>query len=337
MNPNDELMRRLAAANPVTSEQVRGRATSPDARQVYRRIVSEDDPAESKRGVSRKTWGRSLGRIAAASLVLVILIVAPSLLEGDSGSAAAHALDAAADVAAAQPFIPSVAAYVYAKSMTAAPVTSLGADGKPWTVIVRSTQEEWVAPNGSGRVKTGPTRFSFLGQRDRDSWLAAGSPKVGNKATDRSFGVGNLGYEDVAALPTDVHDLAALLRVRAQIADDPDVQMLIIIGNLLRRTDAPPQLRASLYRVAAAIPDVELLGRVTDEAGRPGLAVGITSDATGWLERTELIFDPATSRLLDERTELLERVGWIDADPPVVIAYSAYVAAGTVDSTSERP
>jgi hypothetical protein len=337
MNPNDELLERLAAANPVTSEQVRGRADSPAAMKVYRRIVSEEVPAQSQQGISRKTWGLSLGRISAASLILVLLIVAPSLIEGDSGSAAAQALDAAADVAAAQPFIPSVEAYVYAKSMTAAPVTSLGTNGEPWTVIARSTQEEWVAPDGSGRVTTGPTRLYFLGQRDRDLWLAAGSPKVGNKASDRSFGGGDLGYGDVAALPTDVHDLAALLRVRAQIADDPDVQMLVIIGDLLRRTDAPPQLRASLYRVAAAIPGVELLGRVTDAAGRPGLAVGITSDATGWLERTELVFDPATSRLLGERTELLERVDWIDASPPVVIAYSVYVAAGTVDSTSERP
>lgn len=337
MNPDDELMQRLAAANPVTSEQVRGRAASPAARKLHRAIVSEEVSPESQRGGAPKTWSRAIGRIVAASLIVVLLILAPYLLEGNSGSAAAHVLDAAADVAAAQPFTPSAEGYVYARSITAAPFTSIGENGKPWTVIARSTQEEWVAPDGSGRVRTGLAVLSFVGQSDQAAWEAAGSPKPGTKASDRSFGIGELAYEDVAALPTDVHDLAALLRGRAQIADQPDIEMLVIIGNLLRRTDASPQLRASLYRVAAAIPGVELLGRVTDEAGRPGVAVGIVSDSTGWLERTELIFDPATSRLLGERTELLERVNWIDADPPVVIEYAVYVAAGTVDSPSERP
>lgn len=54
---------------------------------------------------------------------------------------------------------------------------------------------------------------------------------------------------------------------------------------------------------------------MTDPAGRNGTAVARTSDDAGFLERSELVFDPDTSELLAEREVLLERVDWVDAEP----------------------
>lgn len=41
--------------------------------------------------------------------------------------------------------------------------------------------------------------------------------------------------------------------------------------------------------------------------------------------------------MLAEREVLLERVGWLDADPPEVIGHAVYLESGVVDSTKERP
>jgi hypothetical protein len=113
--------------------------------------------------------------------------------------------------------------------------------------------------------------------------------------------------------------------------------MLVLVGDLLHETVAPPEFRAALFRVAARIPGVELVGKVTDPAGRPGLAVARTSADSGYLKRDEMIFDPHTSELLAESEVLLERVDWLSARPRTVIGYSVYLKSGIVGSTTQRP
>lgn len=174
-----------------------------------------------------------------------------------------------------------------------------------------------------------------MGERDRARWEAAGRPDLGGgETTDETFGPGGLHYEDLASLPTDPDELSQVIRARAEQTDVPvEAEMLVIVGDLLRETAAPPDLRGALYRVAARIPGVELVGEVTDPAGRRGVAVAVTSDYSGARTRKELIFDPETSDLLAEQEVLLERVQWLDADPPAVIGYAVYLESGTVDST----
>ena len=71
-----------------------------------------------------------------------------------------------------------------------------------------------------------------------------------------------------------------------------------IVGELLREAPTPPALRAALYRVAARIPGVELVGAVRDEQGRRGIAVALPEET----ERNELVFDPRSAALLGERS-----------------------------------
>ncbi len=100
---------------------------------------------------------------------------------------------------------------------------------------------------------------------------------------------------------------------------------------MLRQQSAPPTVRAALYKVAAGIPGVELLGPVQDRAGRPGVAVAMTSGYTGLRQRHVLILDEKTSALLAEETVLLDAARWMDAKPPFVIGYATYLEAAVVE------
>jgi len=67
---------------------------------------------------------------------------------------------------------------------------------------------------------------------------------------------------------------------------------------MLRESDAPPAIRAALYRAVALIPHVQLLGMRTDPAGQTGLAVDFPYPSGK--PQSVLIFDQRTVKLLGE-------------------------------------
>ena len=104
---------------------------------------------------------------------------------------------------------------------------------------------------------------------------------------------------------------------------------------MLRETYASPELRAALFQIASGLPGVELIGDVTDEEGRPGVAVGYPSDGL----RHDLIFDPNTSVLLGERTVVTDPSSSEEAQHlrvGDVIGWAVYLSSGVVDSTTDR-
>jgi hypothetical protein len=262
-------------------------------------------------------------------------------------------LYAAARVAEQQPVTPMPAhGYRYSKSEGSRRVyydaCSVGLamecpapppDDWAFSVLVPYVRELWLAPDGSGRLLEKTRAPRFLGPEDRAEWEGAGTPRLDSSGRyDESFGPDGLHYQDFSEYSTDPDKLYDQIRGKAVgYGPSTDAEMLVLVGDLLRETMAPPDLRAALFSVAARIPGVELVGEVTDPAGREGTAVARTSDDVGFLERTELVFDPHTSELLAEREVLLERVDWIDAEPGTVIGYAVYLDSGIVDSTSERP
>lgn len=84
-------------------------------------------------------------------------------------------------------------------------------------------------------------------------------------------------WDELYALPTDPDALEADLRGRTSADDgkarDPDARLFVNVGDLLRESPASPALRKALWEVAARIPGVTLVGTVTDDAGRQGVAV----------------------------------------------------------------
>ncbi len=288
--------------------------------------------------------------LVPAVVVPLVVVLALGIVPFGSrpDPAAAAALSAVAGVAAALPAAPADG-YRHTKSEGAWLVGEGGWPDRPngiWA-LVPVTRELWVKPDGSGRLIETRGEPIWFGPADKAAWVASGSPLPSPEHTDVRFvatppGVapgtpqvwpGSLmGHQDVEALPTDPAALRQVIDQRAAAGGgSTDYERFTIVGDLLRETVAAPQVRAALYRVAAGLGGVQLIGSVTDRAGRTGTAVAMTSaESSRGLERRVLIFDPRTSVLLEEQDTLLHRVDWLDADPPIVIGYATYLVSDIV-------
>ena len=195
----------------------------------------------------------------------------------------------------------------------------------------------WVAEDGSGRLRSSYEHWRFVGPRDVARWEAAGSPDLPSGVSDNTFPAGTLPYVDTTSLPTRVSRLEGVLRKEVESRDVPeDVAVFLRVGELLSRNDAPPPLRAALYRVTSRLPGVALVGDRTDPNGRSGIAVGMTYGFSGARIQVLMIFDEETSALLSQERFLLERAAWIDAAPGTRISYVTYLASERVDSVQEE-
>lgn len=236
------------------------------------------------------------------------------------------------------------------------------------TVLTRFRREAWLGPDGEGRIRheqIAPPEF--LDESDRQRWIDAGRPPLETgtdidqpvvpyagddaPAEPYPFGSARLSYDELDALPTDAARLAE--RLRAFIPDNHctnrpsqttpcapgDTQMALfqMIGGLLRETPVSPDLRAALYRVAAAIPGIRLANQHGDAGGRTGVAVSLANPH----ERRTLVFDPDTAALLAERTVTLRAKRAPDAHGSLIPARTdteiTYLSSGPVDSTHARP
>ena len=138
------------------------------------------------------------------------------------------------------------------------------------------------------------------GSADLARALARQSPSSSVKC-----GTGNLDnatYRLLQSLPTDPRTLLNLIYTFDQTNGEgqalgSDGEAFVTIGDLIRETIVPPSTAAALYRAAALIPGVTLIGRVTNVEGQPGIAIAWTSSQ----DRYEWIFDPATLQYVGER------------------------------------
>ncbi len=289
-------------------------------------------------------------RLIPAVMVPLVVVLALGVvpLGNRPDPAAAVALTAVADVAAALPAAP-LDGYRHTKSEGAWLVGEGGWPDHPngnWA-LVPVTRELWVKPDGSGRLIETRGEPIWFGPADKAAWVASGLPLPSPEHTDVRFvptppgtdpsrpqvWPGSLtGHQDVDALPTDPSALRQLIDQRAAVnGNSADYERFTTIGDLLRETVAAPKVRAALYQVAAGLSGVELIGSVTDRAGRTGTAVAMTNAGSSrGLERRVLIFDPSTSMLLEEQDVLLHKVDWLDADPPMVIGYATYLVSDIV-------
>jgi hypothetical protein len=111
------------------------------------------------------------------------------------------------------------------------------------------------------------------------------------------------------------------------------------VGDFLRETDAPPKIRAAIYRAAALIPGIRLLGSVRDHDGRRGLGIAYTSHRS----TSELIFDRQSGELLGEQATgrlgywavyLRERlVNQLPSPPPAPLTPACVAGAGRARQT----
>jgi hypothetical protein len=278
--------------------------------------------------------GAATRRLGAALLFAIVILVAGVLMPNREQGAAAAVLNELAAVAALQPAPLPVGASGYRYTKTDEMFLNMIFDatpGDPLAALVPKTRSLWIAADGSGRIREITGAPIYLNERSRSGWDAAGLRGV-LLAFNEDFGPQQLSFDDLSGLPTDPAVLAGVIRERAQRTDPPlPDAMFVTIGDMLRQQSAPPAVRAALYKVAAGIPGVELVGPVHDRAGRPGVAVAMTSTYSGLKQRNVLIFDERTSALLAEETVLLEAAKWMDARPPLVIGYATYLEAAIVE------
>lgn len=334
MNESDPLMQSLADANPAPLDEVEGANRTASATRLLDGLTRRHHRALIGRG---RALGRARWVLVAAALV-ALGAVGLILREATQAPAtAAELLRRTAAVAADLHGPPGEGRYSYTKILTDQLTTS-GESDQAWSVILPTVEETWIGADGSGRIRSMIGEARFPGPRDRERWLAAGSPPLPSGVSDETFPPGVLAYEDLRSLPTEPRELLAVLQRQVATEDLPtDVAVFVRVGQLLAPGDAPSELRAALYVVASRLAGVELIGEVVDPLGRPGLAVAMTHSELGSTLREVMIFDGETSALLAHSQVLLEPAPWIDAVPGARISFTAYLEAGRTASVRVTP
>jgi hypothetical protein len=299
-----------------------------------------------------------LGLAAAVSLAVVLAVS----LRGGAGnptSAAAAVLERAARAAAAaggpRPLRPGE--YWYVKSVWTTPGPVVADPSVPGGVrqimdALGTTQREaWIGLDRPGRIVTrvvGPIKF--LSAAARRQWIRAGRPRqlpgYNGSLPANAFmwppGVPgrpdpSRAYRELLALPTDVDTLWRLLYRGAGSGSAAwkRHEVFTEIGDLLREDPIPAKVRAALYLVAARIPGIKLLGLTHDGIGRPALAVALNDTLYGM--RSELLFDPKTSRLLGERSVVVTPPRTYHVKPGTVHEGATYITSGIVQRIGQLP
>jgi hypothetical protein len=306
----------------------------PTTTDVWPEIVRRRSHGAARTGAPKLRVSRRGALRAAAAVGLAAIMVVASAPWLSSRIAAAALFSELAVVAAAQPAAPSVppGSYAYTRSET---MQLFEAPASGLTALIPRTREIWVSPDGSGRLRDERAGDPvFFNEAGRAAWIAAGSPRLSSDI-DEDYGPGGLYFEDLSALPTDTAAMTAMVRARASKTERPlDVQMFVVVGDLLRETGAAPAVRAALYRVAAGIPGVELIGNVRDRAGRQGVAVAKTIYHFSGTERDTLIFDPTTSTLLS--TEMVRTPWPFISNEPTMASYVVYLESKVVERLPAR-
>lgn len=262
------------------------------------------------------------GAVAAGAAIALTLSLLPrSSPPGGPGvlASAAAVLRAAAATAARQPaaVIPGPGQYLYLKDVEmkgggTMPARCQTMTGQEWMAVDRSGHQVGQFPAGCGhgfsqRWPAGAIARGSIGwPLDLLAWQGLpDSPAALEQAIVRRY------------------ETSPRLRVSSGT---------FVYAAALLQLDAPPALRAALFRVLERLPGVQALGPATDRLGRHGIAVGLTTDGT----RNELIFNPRTSRALQEGQVAVppRQDGNNHLPPGTVLSYVLNVSAGVVSSST---
>jgi hypothetical protein len=333
-----------------------------------------------RRGFRAARRGVAAAAAIAAVAIVGVLAMGGSLPAGGDhdgqfdvpAASAAVVLDRAAQAAIRSASVaPGRGQYGFVKVETG----SVGGTGQAvaatqpnWNVWLRTSEvkSDWYTANGSGRERIVRTSTTFLMRRDRAiarahgmtlAQLTATFPRVidGAFSARAAQSVGFLPYWQIGRLPTQPAALRRALE-RLLLASAGAAQ-----GSLMRQMRADPaglfgpisqflflptspQLRAALFRVLAGLPGVQLLGHQRDRLGRSGIAVAVTEGGPDRV-REELLFDPATSNLLQTQTvELRMSTRSASGGPSIpampagtVAEYTDFLSRGVVNSITRLP
>ena len=261
---------------------------------------------------------RALLMALAAGTLAIVLARGPFFWILPSDPAATAALEQVATVAAEAPQpIELGDGFVYTKTDALWAFSSM--DWTYWRPLIR---EDWIAADGSGRIRETVGEPIFLSEDERETWLAG---EFDLYALNEDFGPDGL-FTGYGPLPANVDELRAFVRHLAEGSDGwpIEVGMFSYIRDLLRDPLQPPEVRAGLFLVASTLPGIEMLGPTKDHIGRDGMGVAMSA----WFRREIIIFDPATSAMLEERT--ISNLPHGTTLPPILWSRSTYLESAVV-------
>jgi hypothetical protein len=243
-----------------------------------------------------------------------------------SKAEAAQILEDAAARAGAAPTV-SVAGdqFVYVDSITT--VASGKADGTGKVTVESRLRRVWFSVDGSrdGLVQSRPRS----GPGDWKSRVLPGchDGKMTARKGDKTFEVPcepATGYQ--GRLPTDTDEMFKYLYSDVGNKNPDDQEAFTKAGDTIREAYLPPASLAAMFGALARIPGVTVVGDVTDESGRAGVAVSLT-EVQG--HRAELIFDRTTHAYLGERV--------VDVDGGQLRNSTAVLKVAIVDRAGQLP
>lgn len=262
------------------------------------------------RGSTGVAWWRRRGVRPAAALTMICVAAAVSIAVGTGStsppSAAAAVLRRLASVAAAQSPVaaPRAGQYLHVASLQAGETGQAGIAGQHsgCTVLVAERRQIWISAARSGRVLSVPERLSFLsasGKVAYERWHGA-VLQYASQVQDTWYAPGCYSLGNASHLQGSFQHPKALLRQMAQIdgGQPGPAGDFLRVGSFLRESDTSPALRAAIYRAAATIRGVRLLGTVTDRLGRRGIGMALTRGGP----TSELIFNSRDSSMLAQQT-----------------------------------
>jgi hypothetical protein len=301
------------------------------------------------RGPRRPRWLLVAGAGAAAAIALFVVLAAggeDSTLRPAPANAR-EVLNRTAAVALRRDdrgLRPGEYWYIAERSRYVSTAVIEDGSGKGYSAIVPGSRETWTGHDGRLRIvirKSG--KPEFFGARDRRRWEDAGRPPMGGGPVGEviesehqkyTFGSTQLSYSELLDLPQDGPAMyRRLIDGAGDAGNSPDEEAFVMIGDLLREAPVPPGVRAGLYRAAAYIKGIRLVGAVRDQLGRRGVAVELDSGD----RRQRLVFDPETALLLAEQQLLTKRVGYLDAAPGTITGERIVVRQGIVSGDHARP
>jgi hypothetical protein len=310
------------------------------------------------RGHAGRRWQVAMGGVLAGGLVAgiaVVTLAAPDagVPRGVPGTApvAADVLRDAALVAGATDLTVDDDQFVHVSYLRTATTTDAGPPAAPAgddppeatvgaTWLVDSRQDLWESADADA---DGLLRLSYSAPRplpgqslpptarrfaDIEARIAACKPDMRAPT-----------YAYLRGLPTDSARLRALVDKEVRRTSMPeDLADPVRRGEttwemltaLAQAPAAPAKLRAAVYSLMAEQPEVRLVPRATDAAGRTG--VGVARELPTYGTRKELVFDRETHQYLGSRTVTTAAVPQPGIPADTVIESDALLATEVVDA-----
>jgi hypothetical protein len=364
---DEELDQLLAKRDPVDRSRLAHRDVDAALERLYNAIAVPTTVAQRRRWrpVRQRLvlFGTAVGALAGILLIAGALLPAGGVqsvrLGAPPATAAAAVLSRAAKTAMQRTqLFPTARQYQYL-AVEEGKITGFGGGattGPPGTLLwavnlwQSDTKQDWFKPNGSGRERILDTGRGFLTSRDAAIARAHHTSldhMLPNQSVDGTYPAGGIGWSftDPAGLPTSVGALLYVIDHQLATEHVPQQQRpawaFDTLGELLFESNSPA-LRASLYRALEHLPGVQLVGWRYDRIGRRGLAVAITHPPMRGTSQTrdELLFDPATSDVLQEDQVLVAPWRWSNKGTlptGTVESYTVFLRRGIVNSITALP